>query len=925
MIPILNQIFSEQPKIEPRSDVSLGIGVLASNLLLSLSNALSLVLGFIFRKKVEVLISLAAILGPVLYLNMGSQPNNTVQHVHHHSDLGPDHHHLKEGRFVGSLISSLFSTVAWPFEYLLMPLEYILSFVVSPSSLPPVPAVTRNDTEQVKAPLPTLPPHPTSQDSDETADPALTLEALKQMLDVGVAEYFRKHEEEITLIRSSLLGPVTGIDLETVEMVDKKFGAGAWDSALSSFIEGQAGSQPQPQLLYQELHSVLGEFVSELVSIKRDVWSNVQQFDHLQREILDVKISALHGAVQTASQTQERKGRSSTESEDLVREIFEFLDSSSITPEKDSAAGKVAELWNIGLQLHDLLEEILQLGVSTVLQDSLTSKQVLEVSLLEKSGQVAALVLGLSDLALQVEEVRAAELAALHSSLQEGTVGVINHIATLTLNKEPSSPDPHHPVTVPSNTNNKVEEKETPVKVEEKETPVKVPDPAHIQDSVVESIDNSQVKLSNFSEQLDDQQTKIESFESLPEDVSNNLKAEIQELFNSGIEAEEVFGELFEEKETSNHKENSSSHSKLPEFLSDTSSSLVELLDQSPIPAQLSGVVKDIIKSSDESQKADMESLAIILFSSPLTLDPVKTELIDSQLGPGAWSSILSSLSLQQTPSFRNSLSGNTKLIAEILNESIGKVLRELASLSHDISDLMSEMNNLQTKITDTKLMAIVEAVMSKTEHQSSIFKIPGVVGDQVKTKFSEDVQKFLTPTGINIDTLKVTLFNFAFEMNQLKLKVVDSAITSIIESSSDLSALRSQSKSDLTNIVKQETQSTETEIEFLVMSLFDLTIQIDEAKRDEYLHEDSAGLNVVLDKINAFNEISVWISSGVTDEDSITMIKTIFNNRLMKHSKPLEDTEVLDLFKWTNISDEKQDEHNSNSVYSDLLGLHQG
>ena len=136
MIPILIQIFSEQPKIEPRSDVSLGIGVLASNLLLSLSNALSLVLGFIFRKKVEVLISLAAILGPVLYLNMGSQPNNTVQHVHHHSDLGPDHHHLKEGRFVGSLISSLFTTVAWPFEYLLMPLEYILSFVVSPSSLP---------------------------------------------------------------------------------------------------------------------------------------------------------------------------------------------------------------------------------------------------------------------------------------------------------------------------------------------------------------------------------------------------------------------------------------------------------------------------------------------------------------------------------------------------------------------------------------------------------------------------------------------------------------------------------------------------------------------------------------------------------------------------------------------------------------------
>ena len=124
---------------------------------------------------------------------------------------------------------------------------------------------------------------------------------------------------------------------------------------------------------------------------------------------------------------------------------------------------------------------------------------------------------------------------------------------------------------------------------------------------------------------------------------------------------------------------------------------------------------------------------------------------------------------------------------------------------------------------------------------------------------------------------------------------------------------------------VKQSIQSTEAEIEFLVMSLFDLTIQIDEAKRDDYLHTDTTGLSVVLDKISAFNEISVTVSSGVVDEDSITLIKTILNNRLLNHANPLEYIEVLDLFKLPKISVEKQDEHSSNSVYSDLLGLHEG
>ena len=220
--------------------------------------------------------------------------------------------------------------------------------------------------------------------------------------------------------------------------------------------------------------------------------------------------------------------------------------------------------------------------------------------------------------------------------------------------------------------------------------------------------------------------------------------------------------------------------------------------------------------------------------------------------------------------------------------------------------------------------MALVEAV-SKTEHQSNIFKIPGVLGDKVEAKFSEDVHTFLTPAGINVETLKVSLFNFAFEMNQLKLQVVDSALSTVIEKSANLSGLESQTKSDLTKSVKEKIQSTETEIEFLVMSLFDLTIQIDQAKRDDYLHEDTAGLSDVLDKVGAFNEISVTIATGLADQDSITLIKTILNTRLLNHSNPLEFIDVLDLFKLSNISAEKKDEHISNSVYTDLLGLHQG
>ena len=78
-------------------------------------------------------------------------------------------------------------------------------------------------------------------------------------------------------------------------------------------------------------------------------------------------------------------------------------------------------------------------------------------------------------------------------------------------------------------------------------------------------------------------------------------------------------------------------------------------------------------------------------------------------------------------------------------------------------------------------------------------------------------------------------------------------------------------------------------------------------------------------DKISAFNEISVTVSSGVADEDSVTLIKTILNNRLLNHANPLEYIEVIDLFKLPKISVEKQDENISNSVYSDLLGLHEG
>ena len=118
---------STDDQISPRSDIVVGFGTVASTVVLGAGNIVSLLIGFLFRKKVEVLVILVAVLAPALYLKGYYDPaqvdSASLETAISNNDIGgvidslgvvvPAHNssqseeHNKEGRFVGSLFSSL--------------------------------------------------------------------------------------------------------------------------------------------------------------------------------------------------------------------------------------------------------------------------------------------------------------------------------------------------------------------------------------------------------------------------------------------------------------------------------------------------------------------------------------------------------------------------------------------------------------------------------------------------------------------------------------------------------------------------------------------------------------------------------------------------------------------------------------------------
>ena len=118
----------------------------------------------------------------------------------------------------------------------------------------------------------------------------------------------------------------------------------------------------------------------------------------------------------------------------LMLEVGHFLQDSLLLNSKESAVWKLALLWNLALQLNDLQTEIFSIGVSVVMDPSLTSKQLKEVSLLQKSAEITSFVQSLSSIALEVEDVKSKELAAINNKLIEGTIPVLNTIASITQN-----------------------------------------------------------------------------------------------------------------------------------------------------------------------------------------------------------------------------------------------------------------------------------------------------------------------------------------------------------------------------------------------------------------------------------------------------------------------------------------------------------
>ena len=98
--------------------------------------------------------------------------------------------------------------------------------------------------------------------------------------------------------------------------------------------------------------------------------------------MIDAKIAALNASMEVSGFATVDKVILAN---NLMLEVGHFLQDSLLLNSKESAVWKLALLWNLALQLNDLQTEIFSLGVSVVMDPSLTSKQLKEVSLLQKS------------------------------------------------------------------------------------------------------------------------------------------------------------------------------------------------------------------------------------------------------------------------------------------------------------------------------------------------------------------------------------------------------------------------------------------------------------------------------------------------------------------------------------------------------------
>ena len=277
-----------------------GFGTVASTVLIGLGNILSLLLGFILRKKAEVLVILVAVLAPVLYLKGFYDPakadpaslgtaidNNDIGGVidslgvvvPSHNSSHPSHnssHHSeaesKEGRSVGSVVSSLFTALFWPLQSIfLWPVQLISRLLgIGTESLPLISSDTSAGQEETVI---------TDQLDQERIE---SVEQLQEVVQEAVRQHVGQYEEEIQRIRFTLYDHAVKIDTAVVASIEEKYGQGAWRHALSSLLESSALSKrsapdSDKETFRLELTSVVGDMVTQVMNIKSDVWSSVQK------------------------------------------------------------------------------------------------------------------------------------------------------------------------------------------------------------------------------------------------------------------------------------------------------------------------------------------------------------------------------------------------------------------------------------------------------------------------------------------------------------------------------------------------------------------------------------------------------------------------------------------------------------------------
>merc|ERR1712150_371151 len=278
--------------------------------------------------------------------------------------------------------------------------------------------------------------------------------------------------------------------------------------------------------------------------------------------------------------------------------------------------------------------------------------------------------------------------------------------------------------------------------------------------------------------------------------------------------------------------------------------------------------------------------------------------------------------SLLQAPSPKSSLAPQAELFKEILKTSMSNMLDEVASVADDVWDSLKQLDDLQNQIVDEKLFSLISGI------NNNLTKIPGEVGGLIKADLAESFGEFLVGSGLDIKSLKTSLFDFALQLNEIKLQVVDTGVTVTLEQTSNLEKLHESTKAEAIEAVKESLVSKKTVVESLISSLFDLTVQLDDAKRNKVSLNVSSGLDPFMEKIRALTDLV----DGIVQGESLDLLTSTINTKLRAESGLVDISVVEQLVQAANNHGgklgeietlEKEVEAFTNQTFAELLKVH--